>query len=167
MAEAITKIAQSPDVEKTKVTAQLSELISQLSTNTDVLSEGLNLLQAMHRRGVLELLTALFERGDKLAVQWMEILAQPGSVNVLKLVMAVADGLTSYDAEAVNRSLKSLSGGLDSALAAPRPEKPLSVFDILKLTRDPDVAIAVNAGFAFLRGVGQSLSSTSRAEGES
>ncbi len=166
MAQAISKIAQPTDFEAKQEAAQLYGLISQLSTHADVLSEGMHLLRAMHDRGILELLTALFERGDQVGLQLMQILGESGSANALRVLMAAAGSVGSYNAEAVTKSLKSISDGLESALAAQVPEKPLGVFDVFKLLKDPDVATAVNTAFAFLKGFGQSLSSASRAEGE-
>ncbi|MDQ0189501.1 DUF1641 domain-containing protein [Alicyclobacillus cycloheptanicus] len=159
MAQPITKIVQPADFEAKQEALQVSELRKELAANQAVLAEGLHLLRAMHERGLLELLAALFEQGDKVMERLVDLLSKPGAANGLKVMIAVADSLGSYDAEAVKKLLNGVSRGLEAASSVPAPQKSVGVFDLLKHMQDPDVSAAIHAGFAFLKGVGQSLRS--------
>jgi uncharacterized protein YjgD (DUF1641 family) len=166
MAQAIQNIVHPIKTEAEREVDRLAEVRKQTATDADGLIEGLKLLQAMHDRGILELLVALFDRGDKVMKSVVDILGQPGATNTLKTAMTAMQTFSQYDPAAIMKYLNGFSAGVENALGTPTPSRPLGVFELMRQLKDPDVSAAVGVGLAFLKGVGQALRNPEPKEGE-
>ncbi|GMA51641.1 hypothetical protein GCM10025857_29980 [Alicyclobacillus contaminans] len=163
MAQAIQAIHQAERPEAERVERVLDEVRRQVVEDADGLRQTLQLLQAMHDRGVLELFTALFERGDKVLGLAVQVLSEPENVRALKNVITGLQWLTSVDVDALRNYQQGALEGIKQARAAASavsggaPQKPLGVFELMKQLKDPDVSAALRVGLAFLKGFGQSM----------
>lgn len=166
MAQSIQNIVRPIKTEAELEADRLAEVRKQTAADADGLMDGLKLLQAMHDRGVLELLVALFDRGDKVMRSLVDILDKPGATNTLKMAMTAMQTVSEIDSEAMLKGLNGFSAGIQNAMDAPRQSRPLGVFELMRQVKDPDVSAAVHAGLAFLKGMGQTLRSDPQKEGE-
>jgi uncharacterized protein YjgD (DUF1641 family) len=172
MAQPIQKIVRPVKSEAELEAERLAEVRKETAADADGLIEALKLLQAMHDRGALELVAAIFQRGDRVLNILVDILAQPGATNALKNVIAVAEAFGQVDAESILKYGKGVSAGLANAskfahAAESAASKPLGIVELVKQLKDPDVSAAVRVGLAFLKGFGQTVRQSEGKEGES
>ncbi|WAH41120.1 DUF1641 domain-containing protein [Alicyclobacillus fastidiosus] len=157
MANSITSIVRPVETEAEIEARRLERVRTQTAIDADGIVEGMKLLQAMHDKGLLEILVALFDRGDKVMSKLVDILSTPGATNALQTALAALQGIGKIDGAAVAKSLDGVAAGVDRVANAQLSTKPMSVFELLKQLRDPDVSAALRLGLEFLKGVGNSV----------
>jgi uncharacterized protein YjgD (DUF1641 family) len=156
VAQAIQQIVRPVKSEADIESERLAEVRKQIALDADGLVEGLKLLQAMHDRGVLELLVAVFERGDRVLQKLVDLAAQPGTTQALKNLAVAMEMWSRLDSEDIQKLGHGVSAGFAHAAEGASP-KPLSIFELMRELKDPDVSAAVRAVLAFLKGFGQAL----------
>jgi uncharacterized protein YjgD (DUF1641 family) len=156
VAQAIQQIVRPVKSEAEIEAERLAQVRKQTALDADGLVEGLKLLQAMHDRGVLELLVAVFERGDRVLQKLVDFAAQPGTTQVMKNLAVAMEMWSQLDSGDIQKLAHGVSSGLASAKEVSAP-KPIGVFELLRELKDPDVSAAVRAVLAFLKGFGQTL----------
>jgi uncharacterized protein YjgD (DUF1641 family) len=120
----------------------------------------LKLLQALQERGVLQLVIALFNRGDKVLAKLMDVLADETATNLLQSGITMMEGLSNIDAKAISRSFNGVKSGLENVGKSPdasEKRKPLGMFALMKQLKDPDVNAAISFGLDFMKGVGHAI----------
>ncbi|MCL6594100.1 MAG: DUF1641 domain-containing protein [Alicyclobacillus sp.] len=155
MAKPVTTVVMPVNTESEQQTARLAELRAEAAAGSDALQAAIQLLQALHERGVLELLTALFARGDRVLHSLVELLSQAETVRAIQNTLALAEQVGRLDPQSWERCLTGLTAGLQAAAATPPPERPLGLFELLRQLKDPDVSAGLATGLAFLRAVGR------------
>ncbi|GEO27715.1 hypothetical protein AAC03nite_35000 [Alicyclobacillus acidoterrestris] len=157
MANAITTIVRPVKTAADLEAEKLAQVRTETAADADGLIEGMKLLQAMHDKGLLEILVALFDRGDKVMNKLVDLLSTPGASNALQTALAAMQGMSKIDGTAVAKSLDGLTAGLDRVANADIPAKPMSVFELMKQLKDPDVSAALRLGLEFLKGLGHAV----------
>ncbi|MFB5191231.1 DUF1641 domain-containing protein [Alicyclobacillus fastidiosus] len=157
MANSITSIVRPVETEAEKEARRLEQVRAQTALDADGIMEGMKLLQAMHDKGLLEILVALFDRGDKVMSKLVDIVSTPGATTALQTALAALQGVGKIDGAQIAKSLDGVAAGVDRVANAELSTKPMSVFELLKQLRDPDVSAALRLGLEFLKGVGSSV----------
>lgn len=157
MAQAIQKVIRTEKTREILEQERLADVTSEVATDADGVVQSLKLLQALHDRGVLELVTALFDRGDKVLGRLVDILAKPESERTIQVLLAAVASAGKLDAEAASSAVRGLSGGLAYAAQTEPPDQPMGVFDLMRQIKDPDVSAGIATGLAFLKGLGQTM----------
>lgn len=157
MAQAIQHISRTVKTEADIEAEKLRAVERETAIDADGVIQGLKLLQALQDRGVLEILVALCERGDKVVGHLVDVLGKPGASGGLQTALVAVQSLGQLDANAVSRAVSGLSAGLDR-IEHPTPRsKPVGLFDLIGVLKDPDVNAAIATGIDFLQGMGQSI----------
>lgn len=157
MAKPITKIDEPTFTEKEKQDQTLEKVLQDLSQNADGIKETIKLLQELHESGILGAINNLVEAKEKVAKIAVGQLLRPPVTNALNNAMAAAGALTELDPEVTQKLVGGLSKGLQKAEEGFRVNKKVSVFDLVKLMRDPDVNRVIRFSIDLLKGLGEGL----------
>ncbi|SFU91462.1 DUF1641 domain-containing protein [Alicyclobacillus macrosporangiidus] len=166
MAKPVTTWIRPEPTEADLQSERLEGLLHAAADHADAVEEGLRLLQAMHDREVLQLLTALFVRGDRVLGILAEQLDGPGTATGLRNLSLAVSSLGQLDSDALARVLGGVAGGLEAAAHAAAAARPAGVFELLRQLKDPDVAAGLAAGLALLKAVGRALRNPAQGPGE-
>ncbi|HEY1389339.1 MAG TPA: DUF1641 domain-containing protein [Ktedonobacterales bacterium] len=154
MAKPTNVIARTVTTPEDKRATAREALLEGASDNSPALREALALLQSLHQRGILDALVALFEKGDDVLGIAMDTLAQPAYSSGAKNALVLAQTLSALDEETMARSQRMVVGGVRGFANARPPAKPLGVFDLLRVLKDPDVSAGLAATLGLLKGIG-------------
>ncbi|MFD6441289.1 DUF1641 domain-containing protein [Peribacillus sp. NPDC060186] len=157
MAKPITKIDEPTFTEKEKQDQTLEKVLQDLSQNADGIKETIKLLQELHESGILGAINNLVEAKEKVAKIAVGQMLRPPVTNALNNAMAAAGALTELDPEVTQKLVGGLSKGLQKAEEGFRVNKKVSVFDLVKLMRDPDVNRVIRFSIDLLKGLGEGL----------
>lgn len=151
----IARAVKTPEEERSEA---LETLLEHASDHAAALLAALALVQALHEQGALEALTALSQQGDAALGVALETLSQsPGYAQGAKNALALAQSLATLDDQTVATTQRMVTGGVQAFASAKPPAKSLSVFDLLRALKDPDVSAGLTAVLALLKGVGAAL----------
>lgn len=136
--------------------------------SADALAEALELLRELHERRVLHTLLRVVQGGEGLTRQTLEALNEPGSVRALRNGLEGLKLLGSIDPEALSAVTGALADGVREGARRVRAGERAGLGELLSLTRDPDVGLALGALVGVLRGSSRSLREreAAKAEGE-
>jgi len=157
MAKPITKIEKPILTEKEKKDQALEKVLQDLSQNTDGIKETIKLLQELHESGILGAINNLVEAKEDVAKIAVGQMLRPPVTNAINNAMAAAGLLTELDPEVTQKLVGGLSKGLQKAEEGLRANKKVSFFDLMKLTRDPDVNRVIRFSIDLIKGVGEGL----------
>jgi uncharacterized protein YjgD (DUF1641 family) len=157
MAKPITKIDEPILTEKEIQDQSLKNVLEDLSQNADGIKETIQLLQELHKSGILGAINNLVEAKEQVAKIAVGQMLRPPVTNALNNGMAAAGLLTEIDPETTKKLMGGLSKGLQKAEEGFRTNKKVGVFDLLKLMRDPDVNRVVKFSLNLLKGLGEGL----------
>jgi uncharacterized protein YjgD (DUF1641 family) len=157
MAKPVTTVIHVPPTPEEVEEGRLAEIRRQAASDAEGVKEALQLLQAMHDRGVLELFLALFERGDQVLQIVVDQLAKPGAIHGLRSIITLLQALAAVDVQALTKLTEALAAGAKAASEVKAMDEPVNVFQLLAQLKDPDVSAAIGSGMAFLKAVGRAL----------
>lgn len=157
MAQAIQQLKTTVKSEEDIRAEHLEDIRDEAAQDADGLINAIKLLQAMNDKGILELLLALFERGDKVMGHLVDVLAKPGAANALQTALVAVQSLGTLNPTAVSQTISGLAGGLDRVAEAPERSKPIGMFELMRKLKDPDVNAAIVFGLDFLQGMGRAV----------
>ncbi|QQZ08301.1 DUF1641 domain-containing protein [Heyndrickxia vini] len=157
MAKPITKIDEPILTEKEKQDQLLEKILKDLSQNTDGIKETIQLLQELHVSGILGAINNLVEAKEEVAKIAVGQMLRPPVTNALNNAMAAAGMLTELDPEMMKKMMGGLSKGLQKAEEGLQLNKRVTIFDLIKIMKDPDVNRAMGFGINFLKGLGEGL----------
>jgi uncharacterized protein YjgD (DUF1641 family) len=157
MAKPITKIEEPILTEKEKQDQSLEKVLQDLSQNTDGIKETIKLLQELHDSGILGAINNLVEAKEHVAKIAVGQMLRPPVTNALNNAMAAAGALTELDPEITQKLVGGLSKGLQRAGEGFKENKKVSIFDLVKLLRDPDVNRVLRFSIDLLKGLGEGL----------
>ncbi|MDP9728323.1 DUF1641 domain-containing protein [Alicyclobacillus tolerans] len=120
----------------------------------------LKLLQELSDKGLLDFLVGLLEQGQNIAKVLVDFAAQTAQSKSLQSIISLASEVSNLDGEALGRTLKGVTAGLSKMAESEPNGRPMGIFELLRMMKDPDVSAALQSGFAFLKGMGQALRKT-------
>jgi uncharacterized protein YjgD (DUF1641 family) len=142
-------------VAKAITTIEESEVL-QSDTRTEAVEAGIQLLTALHEKGMLAAGTAAIQQSDALLEILVEAVNQPGATSGMKTFIALAQGMAQVDASLVSGVLQGLTSGTKEVQAGEGVEVQ-GVWDLLKTLRDPDVAKGISTLLTIVKHVGAAL----------
>lgn len=125
--------------------------------SADALLETLELLRELHERRVLQTLLRVVQGGEGLSVQALEVLNEPGSVRAIRNLLEVVKLLGSIEPEAIRTVSGALADGVRAGAERVRQREQIGMKELLSLSRDPDLGLALGALVDVLRGFGRGL----------
>ncbi|PYE51942.1 DUF1641 domain-containing protein [Deinococcus yavapaiensis] len=125
--------------------------------SADALLDALNLVRALHEHRVLDTTARLVQGGAGLSHEVLELLNQPGGVRALRNLLEFAKLLGSVEPDEVGAFTGALADGLRAGANRVRSGQPIGTRELLSLTRDPDVGLALGVVADVLKGVGRGL----------
>ncbi|MGG0286343.1 DUF1641 domain-containing protein [Peribacillus butanolivorans] len=162
MAKPITKIDEPIFTEKEKQDQTLEKVLQDLSENADGIKETIKLLQELHESGILGAINNLVEAKEIVAKIAVGQLLRPPVTNAVNNAMEAAGVLTELNPEMTKKLVGGLSKGLQKAEEGFQLNKKVSVFDLVKLMRDPDVNRVMRFSLDLLKGLGEGLKGQSK-----
>ncbi|MDF2038428.1 DUF1641 domain-containing protein [Cytobacillus oceanisediminis] len=157
MAKPIHKVAEPILNEKDMQGQALEKVLRDLTQNADGIQEAIKLLQELHESGILEAVTSLVEAKEKIAKIAVGQMLRPPVTNAINNGMAAAGLLTELNPETTKILMEGLSKGLQKAEEGLQQNQKVGLFDLIKLTKDPDVNRAMGFGINFLKGLGEGM----------
>ncbi|MFC7394913.1 DUF1641 domain-containing protein [Scopulibacillus cellulosilyticus] len=155
MASPIQKIERmkiDPEVQKQQETDQL---LSALLDNKEAILSLIDIVDKLQDRGILDLLNALFGQGDKVLAIAARELNKPGISNTLDHTMNLAQMVGNLEVQKLKGLIDHVNAGIDEAEKQVNSGEKTSLFDLIKVLKDPDVNRAVTALVGFLKGAGK------------
>ncbi|MBG9587437.1 DUF1641 domain-containing protein [Cytobacillus firmus] len=157
MAKPISKMSEPFLNEKDIQDQVLEKVIQGVTQNADSIQEIMKLFHELHESGILEAVTCLVEAKEKVAKIAVGQMLRPPVTNAINNGMAAAGVLTELNPEMTKKMMKGLSNGLQKAEEGLQQNQKVGLFDLIKLTKDPDVNRAMGFGINFLKGLGEGM----------
>jgi uncharacterized protein YjgD (DUF1641 family) len=121
--------------------------------HADALLSCYELVQQLHDTGVIDVLRGVLGAGDRVVEHAVSVVSQPETVRALRNLMVMGKILGSIDPEL----LHSVAASLPAEREEKMPEKPPSLFAILKRMNSEDSRRALAVTAAVLEGAGKGL----------
>jgi len=125
--------------------------------SAEALEEALALLRELHEHRVLHALVRLVRGADGLAFHGLEMLNEPGSVRAIRNLLELVKALGSIEPEALTTVTSAVAQGMREGARRVEAGERAGISDLLALSRDPDVGLALGALIGVLRGFGRAL----------
>ncbi|GMA58351.1 uncharacterized protein YjgD (DUF1641 family) [Alicyclobacillus sacchari] len=165
MGEPITSIQRTqPDPLQSRA-ASLERVAAHLAADEEGVIAGLRLLGALEEKGLLPLLTALVERGDRVLARGVDVLHTSSGISALQTAVTLLQWVGKLDSNSVSTLFTALDAGVKRAglkseevnRRAQGNSRPIGIYDILAKLQDPSVNTAIGYLFEFLAGMGEAL----------
>jgi len=159
VAKATKTIVQPIRTEEARRADAFADLQAAMADNTEALANLVKLAALLQQSGVLDIVNAFLGQRKAIVHQLVEMANQPGNTSGIKTVIALAQGLGQLDAEALGKTMQAASAGLKAMVESPSEERPIGIFELLRILKEPDVSAGLQRGVSFLKGMGEALSS--------
>ncbi|WDL95883.1 DUF1641 domain-containing protein [Alicyclobacillus sp. ALC3] len=154
MARATMEIAKpevTPEEARAHVLARIEEA---LAKHEGGFVQWLELMDELHEKGLLDIVTALLRRGDRVLEIVVRVAEEPGGLALIKNAIALVQGMGQLDTQALGDLFGKVNAGLRGMTASDRPEVT-GAWSVMQAMRDPDVSRGLSLAFGFLKGLGQ------------
>ena len=121
--------------------------------NSEALLAGYQVLQALHRRGILDLLAGSFGSADKVLPMLVDAAKTPEAVRGIRNLLALGKFICNLEPEMLQGLTQSAAAMLGSA----KTEEPLSIWQLAKKMRSKDTRRALTAITCTLEAFGKSI----------
>ncbi|WP_100331118.1 DUF1641 domain-containing protein [Bacillus xiapuensis] len=136
---------------------KLEDLKTLLSENEDALNQIFSIVGELNSIGALEAATKLLQAKEDVANIVLHQISREPVTNLINHLMGVAGVLTAMDPEMTKKLVNSLNSGMEEANQQVNNNEKISMFDLMKILKDPDVNRAVKFGVHFMKGLGKGL----------
>ncbi|WP_085520490.1 DUF1641 domain-containing protein [Tuberibacillus sp. Marseille-P3662] len=150
----IEPIKMSEDEQKQKDT---EDILTALIDNKASVLECLELLHHLHERGILELLNGMFGQGDRVMGIAAREFNKPGISHSLDHMMNMAQMLGEIDVHQFKGLATNINEGMSNAAKHLEAGEKVSMFDLVKALKDPEINRTVTALLSFLKGAGKEV----------
>ncbi|WP_206832053.1 DUF1641 domain-containing protein [Alicyclobacillus fructus] len=158
----IERREETPEERRQRALERLTDAVIQEEQAAERL---IHLVALAEEKGLLPMLTALLERGDRVLAHLVDLLAREEYASALQNAIGLAQALGKFDPDMLMKLVDSASAGLGKAKQeAQKDDKPLGLFELLALLKDPNVSYAIRFMLRFLSGMGQMLRSEPSSE---
>ena len=138
---------------------QQAELRNRLNVARDEHAEALlaayELLQQMHEQGVLEMGIGILSARDEILGTLARTASTPDAIQAIRNLLALQRVLGSIPADRFQTIIEAVPEGL--AQAAAQPQRPVTIFSLLRQMVSPESLRAIAAALSFLQGLGRRL----------
>lgn len=154
MAQATVDIAK-PEVSQEEARARvLARIEAALAEHEGGFIQWLELVDELHEKGLLDIVTAMLRRGDRILEIIVRVAEEPGGLALIKNAMALMQGMGQLDTEALGDVFSKLNAGLRGMTSSDRPEVT-GAWSVMQAMRDPEISTGLSLAFGFLKGLGQ------------
>lgn len=157
MAKPITTIRRTEKTEEELQQERLAQVLQEVSENADGLLETIQLLQELHEAGILPAIHSLVKAKEDIAKIALSQLLRPPVTNAINNAMGAMEALTEVDSQMSKKMIHSLVSGVKKAQEGLEANQTVSLFDLMKVLKDPDINRALGFGLNFLKGMGEGL----------
>lgn len=133
------------------------QLPAQVEESAQALSEALLLLRELHNHGVLEVLVKVVRGGEGLSASALHILGGQSGTTILRNASELVKTLEAIDSRELSVLGHALSVGVGEGAKNVAQGKGLGLGDLISLTRDRDIQLALGAVFGVLKGMGRAM----------
>jgi uncharacterized protein YjgD (DUF1641 family) len=124
--------------------------------HAEALLAGYEVLQAMHDKGVLEVMRGTLGGGDKILAQIVTMTREPESIRALRNLIVLAKAMGEVDPALVHDLTSAVPKALDQV--NDREEQPPGFFKLLGNLRNKDFRRGLAVGIKLLTAFGKNLS---------
>ncbi|TDL31410.1 DUF1641 domain-containing protein [Jeotgalibacillus sp. S-D1] len=134
---------------------ELESIENMLLANKEIVKEVFEILQHMKDRGVLDIVSALFARGDKVMDILVKTADTPETANTLKNLLLMLGTLGTINVQQLEPIILKINTGIARVAELEEHEEKGGYFTLLRSLNDPDVKRAMAVGVTFLKGIGE------------
>lgn len=157
MATPITSIKLKQQTAEEIQQEKLLELQSLITEQKQSINKIFEITAELDDAGVLDAVKAMLEAKEDIAEIAVGQVAREPVTNLINHVMNVSGMLTDIDPAVTVKLTESVKSGLNEAELYEGNNQSISVFDLMKSLKDPDINRSIKYGLHFLKGMGKGL----------
>ncbi|AMA74361.1 MULTISPECIES: DUF1641 domain-containing protein [Aneurinibacillus] len=157
MAKPTTTIKKHEPTEAELQAQALEELTGLIAKNGEALQELLKVIRLLYESGALEIIGGLIQAREKVVEIGISQLSKPTMTRGINSVMSVVGMLGEMEPETIKKVVEGIVNGMRCSVEKARADEKMSLFDLIKAYKDPDVNRAITIMLSFLKGMGQKL----------
>lgn len=154
MAEKLSTVKRMEIPEEVVHEENLDEVIKAVGDNKDAILKGIELLEALEKNGLLDMLNALIKHKEDALENVMSQLNKPEYSSVIENVIKLSMFAGKLNVNEIGHFIDRINQGLEEAQTAQNMEKT-SYTGLLKALKDPEINRSVTILLQFLRGMGR------------
>lgn len=136
---------------------KLSELQLLITEQEQAINKILEITGELDDIGVFDAVQAMVKAKEDIAEIAVNQVSREPVTNLINHVMKISGMLTEIDPGVTEKLAASVKNGLDEAELHAGNNQAVSVFDLMKSLKDPDVNRSIKFGLNFLKGMGKGL----------
>ncbi|MCZ2258336.1 DUF1641 domain-containing protein [Sporosarcina sp. G11-34] len=136
---------------------KLAELQSLIAEQEQAINKILEITGELNDIGVLDAVQAMIKAKEDIAEIAVNQASREPITNLVNHVLNASGMLTSIDPEVTEKLAAGVKSGLHEIELHGGNNETISVFDLMKSLKDPDVNRAIQFGLHFLKGMGKGL----------
>lgn len=157
MAKAITHLNKRiPDSVEEQHQA-IKELIEMTAENRQALMDLLEIVQEAHDAGITDIVKGALKARHKVGSIAIQQMNQPAVYHIVKNMFSIIGLVGGLDSKKMTHLFDSLEHGVNQATDAINTDDNTTVWDLVKILKDPDINRAITMLMGFLKGMGSHL----------
>lgn len=157
MAKAITHLnKKKPDPVEEQRQA-IEQLIEMTADSRNALMDMLECLQEAHDAGLNDIIKGVLKARHKAGAIAIQQMNQPAIYHMVKNLFSVVGLVGSLDSKKMEHLFESVEQGVNHATESINSDTQTSIWDLMKVLKDPDINRAVTMVLGFLKGMGSHL----------
>lgn len=156
----IERTDMTPEEARAKVLARIEQALADYEGG---FVKWLELVDQLNEKGLLEIVTAMLKRGDRILEIAIRVAEEPGGMALIKNAIALIQGVGELDTKALGTVFKQLNAGLNGMTDVHRPEIT-GAWSVMQTMRDKDVSTGLGIVFGFLKGLGEAANTAEKAK---
>lgn len=163
MARPISKIVRVQPTAGERRQRDRAQLLDQILEHKDAVEKGLDLLESVHKSGLLDFLQGIVEARNEIGEILVKLLDTPENLHGVKNLTTLLMMFGQFEPAELDEWIRGLERGMKAArqeMMRPDSNKPYGVLGLLGLLKDPAVARGLRGLSAFLRGLDQTVHPT-------
>lgn len=157
MAAPITSIKLKEQTPEEIQQEKLLELQSLITEQKQAINKIFEITAELDDAGVLDAVKAMLVAKEDIAEIAVDQVSREPVTNLINHVMNVSGMLTNIDPGVTEKLAASVERGLNEAELYGGNNRAISVFELMKSLKDPDINRSIKYGLHFLKGMGKGL----------
>ncbi|PWI58768.1 DUF1641 domain-containing protein [Sulfoacidibacillus thermotolerans] len=157
MAKASTSFLKNTPTETEIQAEKLHELIATLATHKIAIEEWVDFAQVLQQAGFLSAMKGIVHAADAITLVLVNQMLKPQNTQFVKNIFTLVETIAAFDTSTLQETRKWIGEGIKTAETAALHPQPLSMLDLWKQLRDPEVSLALQTTLGFLQGFGHAL----------
>ncbi|UOR11753.1 DUF1641 domain-containing protein [Halobacillus amylolyticus] len=157
MAKAIRQIDKSIPTPEQEQAQDLEEILGALAKNRESLLILLEIVEELHKSGLLDIAKGMLKTRHKLGVLAMDELDKPAVHDLVKSGISTFNFLTKINSDQLDGLLDGVSSGLEESSKSLQTNEKVGMWGLMKSINDPDINRSITTLLGFLQGMGQGL----------